>query len=150
MAETLSWLAQLLGAAIIGALIGSFVTHRLTLSRERDSRQHAQDTARKDREREFRSLIVHFRSEAADPHWLRGPTNILGTQTAFRNHYQSKTAQFRSAAANVANDFGNRRAEFERLVDVTAGFAPEEVDTFHGRQQLVVALDDILNFLNKA
>src|SRR5215472_14446173 len=150
--ETLSWLAhwlpQLLGAGVIGGLIGSYATHRFTLKRERD-------TGRRDRRREFRSFVVQLRSEAADLHWRQEAriTTIRSgvsqaAQNAFGNYYQSKKAQLRSAAANVASDFtGKRRQEFDCLVDTAAGFAPEQMDSFHERQeQLVVALDAILNF----
>jgi hypothetical protein len=132
--QVLFELARLVGAGIVGGLIASFANHRLTLSRERES-------GRRNRQRDFRSFVVQFRSEAADRHH---PPHTFAT------FYQNKVPNLRHAAATVRDDFPRRqRAEFDTLISTAAGFTGAQADDGDtGKQRIIDSLDAILRFLD--
>ena len=135
--QVLSEVARLVGAGIVGGLIGSYATHRFTLRRERDK-------GRSDREREFRSFVVEFRSAAEEGHFLADGSH----PHPFSDFYLKKKPELRSAAAKITDDLRrNRRAEFDRLVNVAAGFNGEQA---RDRKGIANSLDAILKFLNTA
>jgi hypothetical protein len=122
-------LVRLIGAGVVGGLIATYATHRLTRTRERES-------GRDKRKREFRSFIVQFRSEAADRHHP--------STRDFALFYRDKVPNLRHAAAFIADDFPRkRRAQFDGLVSAAAGFTGAE-----GKQRVIASLDDILRFLD--
>jgi hypothetical protein len=132
--------ARLIGAGVVGGLIGSYATHRFTLRRERDK-------ARNDRAREFRSFVAGFKSAAAERHFR----NDMGLAESFAGFYLDTKWELRHAAFKVANDFvGNDRKEFDRLVNDAAGFNGPQADDEGGKERIVAALDEIVKFLDDA
>jgi hypothetical protein len=128
--------ARLIGAGVLGGLIGSYATHRFTLSRE-------QDSGRRDRKREFRSFIVHFKSE-----FVHHPPEF----DAFADFYRNKLPDLRRAAANVENDLPRKqRAEFDQLMNQAASLAKHfpPSGASEGRMLVIKFLDAILQFLDR-
>lgn len=120
---------RLFSVGILGVIIGSYVTHRLTRRRERDKRK-----------REFRSFIVHFKSEAADPRY-RYPRD-------FALFYRNKVPALRQAAVMIADDFPRkRRAQLDGLVSTAASFTGAEADA-DARKRVIASLDEIFRFLD--
>ena len=123
-------LARLVGAGVVGGLIGSYATHWLTLRRER-----------RHRKRKFRSFVVQFKSEAADRHYP--------SSSDFAKFYQNKVPALHYAATDVADDFrGKRCTKFVDLVSTAAGFTGREACEAHGKQRVIASLDAILGFLD--
>ena len=85
-------LARLVGAGVVGGLIGSYAAHWLTLRRER-----------RNRKRKFRSFVAQFKSEAADRHYP--------STSDFAKFYQNKVPALHYAATDVADDFRGTRCK---------------------------------------
>ena len=82
--------------------------------------------------------MVQLRSEAVDRFHAQG---------TFATFYQNKIPNLRHAAAGVADDFtGERRAEFDRLVSMAAGFTGAQADK--GKKEIVEAFDAIIRFID--
>jgi hypothetical protein len=132
---------RLIGAGVVGGLIGSYATHLFTLSRERDS-------GRRDRKRNFRNFIVRFKSDAVAEAYY--PKGHLDRPTAFAVFYQQEQPELRSAAANIETDLSRKqRAKFDQLVNTAAGFTGAEANAADGKKRVLDSLDAILQFLDQ-
>jgi hypothetical protein len=130
--------ARLIGAGVVGGLIGSYATHRFTVRRERDS-------GRSNRKRELRTFVLRFKSESLAEAYPHLPN--LDRQRSFAAFYRQKKHELQSAASNIENDLrGKQRAEFDQLVATATGFTSEEVIK-NGKQPVVAALDELVRFL---
>jgi hypothetical protein len=139
MTQALFEVARLIGAGVVGGLIATYASHRLALSRERDSE-------RRDRKREFRSFIVRLKFDAT----AVGTIGHLDRSRSFAYFYREKKPELRAAAANVEDDFSRkRRAEFDRLVNTAAGFPDAEAMADDGKKRIVGSLDAIRGFLDR-
>lgn len=113
-----------------GALTGGFFSHWLLCRRDVSGRKRA-----------FRAFMAQLKSETADRHH---PPNT------FAEFYQNKVPNLRHAAAGITDDFsGDRRAEFERLVSVAAGFTGAQADNPQtGKKQILEAINAIIQFID--
>jgi hypothetical protein len=137
MNEPLFEMLRLIGAGIVGGLIASFATHRLTLSRERAS-------GRQNRMREFQNFIVRLKADALAEAF---PQGHLDRARAFAVFYRQKKHELRAAAVNVESDLrSKRRAEFDRLMNAAVNFKTEEIIA-DGKKRVIESLDAILEFL---
>jgi hypothetical protein len=144
MPETLFQILTHLASAIAGGLVVLLFTHRLTISRERqrDSniRQQTADDRRADRKRGFRAWIVKWRTEIETQY---------ATNT-FRTVYDEKRPELRRQTSEICDDFGTRKADFERLIGVASGFRIAQManEKTPDKEQILKALDDIVKFLD--
>ena len=137
--QALFEVARLICAGVIGGLIGSYVTHRFTLRRERDS-------ARSNRKCELRIFVLGLKSESLAEAYPHGP---LGRAGAFVAFYERKKHELKAAAANVETDLrGKRRAEFDQLVGTATSFTTQEVIA-NGKKPVLDSLEEIVRFLDR-
>jgi hypothetical protein len=134
-----------IGTLIVGGLIGSFITNRLTIGRERQS-------GRDNRKRGFRSVVVRIREEARGGGIGAGTSvgNLTRSQI-FAGFYRQKKPELRTAAANVESDFARKqRATFDQLVNTAANITDVEAMAGDGKKRVVESLDAIIKFLDES
>jgi hypothetical protein len=141
-------IARLIAAGIVGVLIGSFLTHRFTLSRERQNREHDQKTAKEARARNFISFLDGLRTEAE---W-KAPSD-------FAKVFRDRMRELRSEAALIRGDVAsNKQADFANCLAALCNMTDEDATQvepdpnakgigFPGRNRVLAAIDAIKNFV---
>ena len=127
---------KLVGAGVVGGLIGAYASHRFTLARERAG-------SREDRRRKFVAFMAHLRAEAAD----QGQSHPSG----YWGFYRVQIPNLKREAAMLDDIFqDDRRSEFERLVSAATGFTWDPMDHQHDeqrRKEFVASIDVIAQFM---
>jgi hypothetical protein len=136
--DALIHIAELIGAGIVGGLIVAFVSHKLTLGRDRTS-------GKATRKREFLAFMRAWRIEVDRTYLEPG---------GFARHASSFTdsvSGFSAAAELIRSDFtGESRKKFEGLISAITRFSGGELYTKAGHEKIQKAFDDIIAFVDTA
>lgn len=113
MADYLPSVVTLIG----GFLLGWF-SHRLTRSREVESRKHATEAAKATRKQQLLNFLVKWHAEIKTDHVFNLVMN-----------YPGKVQLLRAEAAAVCNDFvaGTKRKTFVKLVNMVSSFTNDQI-----------------------
>ena len=136
--DILAHLAELLGAGVVGGLIVAFITHRLTIGRDRSS-------GRASRKREFLSFMRAWKVEVSRTYLEPGgfaydPSSI-----------NDSVSHFAALAESVRGDLiGQSLKRFSELVSTITGFRGGRLHIKGGHEAIQKAFDEIIEVVEKA
>lgn len=128
---------EILLTGVVVTLAGWLVVHRLSRSREREAREHADTTARAERTRHFESILVQ---------WEQRIERTMDEQAIKSLYFGEAAALFRAEAAKIRGDFSDTK-EFDRLDANLSRMSPQVLDADPTRTRREVIADAIRAFL---
>jgi hypothetical protein len=133
MSEQFIDLLRLVGAGIVGGLIGAFASHKLTLHRERES-------GKASRKRDFLAFLNEWRSEF----------KRAATIERFSEYFGESISAFCGEAQRIRPDFvGDSRKKFDALVGAVAKYTRPEIYGEKGHyKQFLSAIDDLIEYVD--
>jgi hypothetical protein len=135
---------ETIGLAVTGWLATTYLTYRWGICAERRRNEHATQTAREGRKREFAAFTTRWRAQ------FDGVSFAGGGRA---EHYQKTRPDFTAEARRIEDDFTDptRRETFKTLVGKAVGFAPAAVENYKadkGKNDLLEAIDAIIRFID--
>jgi len=144
MVDVVSIVTSFLSGGISGGITGAVVSHVLAKRRETSSREHAAQTARDARKRDFLSFMDKWRAHIE-----------RRTQQPLFADFSERIAEFRGEQAKIRDDFvvPETRNQFDKLITSVASMRGSEVEKISadgatiGKAELVTRLDRIVEFV---
>ena len=123
--------------------VTAYIAHRFSVSRERETREHAEKTAKEARRRNFLSFLDGFRAEAE----RSKPRHLAGS-------FSYKIYKFREESAKIRGDIDfEKQSKFAELIDALCKLKDSEVEyvgdggDYVGRRRVTEAIDAIKDFI---